>query len=173
MPKGRKAVVVDTNVPIVANRRSGGSYACASACAKELMALKNSGTLILDSAGLILQEYKNYLNFKGQPGAGDAFLRWFFNNRGKKDLCREVRISAISHEWRQFEEFPDDGALEDFDKSDQKFIAAALSVSGTAPILQAADHKWLKWAPKLASHGVVTRFICQDELETIANRKGA
>lgn len=118
---------MDTNVPIRANRRGGESYACASACTQELIALRNSGTLILDNHGLIISEYRNYLNYRGQPGAGDAFLRWFFNNRGKPDLCKEVVITTMNHEWRQFEEFPNDDRLSKFDKADQKFVATAIA----------------------------------------------
>lgn len=173
MRRGRKPVVVDTNVPITANRRNGGSYACASACAQELMALRKSGTLVLDRGGLILAEYRNYLNYKGEPGAGDAFFRWFFNNRGKTDLCREIPITPIAHQWRQFEEFPDDETLSNFDKADQKFVSAAIAVKQGASVLQASDHKWLNWHNSLEAHGVEVRFLCKAELFATQNRKKA
>lgn len=135
------------------------------------MALRESGTLILDNKGLILAEYRNYLNFKGEPGAGDAFLRWFFNNRGKTDLCKEVPITPISHSWRQFEEFPDDEALSSFDKADQKFISVAIATRQAASVLQATDHKWLSWHNSLRTHGVDVRFLCQTELRETKGRK--
>jgi len=134
--------------------------------------LRSSGTLVLDDQELILTEYRNYLNYKGQPGVGDAFLRWFFNNRGRPDLCREVAISHIDHKWRRFEEFPENDALSDFDKSDQKFVATALAAGTTTKILQASDHKWLKWHPALAEVGVRVHFLCEAELlETLKGKK--
>ncbi len=162
--------MLDTNVPIVANRRDGGSYACASACAQELLALKSNGLLLLDDQQHILTEYKRYLNHSGQPGAGDAFLRWFFNNRGRRDLCVEVAINPISHAWRHYEEFPDDENLSDFDIADQKFVATARA-GKNATIVQSSDHRWLAWSNDLGNNGVSVRFICEGELRATAARK--
>jgi hypothetical protein len=135
------------------------------------MALRKSGTLLLDDDRLILSEYRNYLNHKGQPGAGDAFLRWFFNNRGKADLCREVPITPILHRWRQFQEFPDDEHLSNFDKADQKFVAVAVAAQNRASVLQATDHKWLNWHKSLRTHGVHVMFLCRQELQAVKDRK--
>ena len=173
MPRGRQATVIDTNVPVTANRREGGSYACASACALELLAIKDRGHLLLDDQGLILAEYRSYLNYSGQPGAGDAFLRWFFNNRWKADLCSSVPIQQIEHEWRRFEEFPGNIELKDFDPSDQKFVAVANASELKAAILQASDHKWLKWHDALKECEITVRFLCKEELQATAHRKSS
>jgi hypothetical protein len=171
MPRGRKPTVVDTNVAVVANHREGGSYACASSCAQALLKLRSNGILLVDSHGLILSEYAKYLNYKGEPGVGDAFFRWFFNNRGRRDLCREVILNELDHAWRRFHEFPDDDALNDFDKDDQKFVATARAEGPKAEILQASDHKWLRWNPHLERHSVVVRFLCPEELAATARRR--
>ena len=123
MPKSLQ--VVDANVAIIANKRDGGTYACASACAEALMELRRTGKIVLDEDNLILDEYKKYLKYKGMPGAGDAFIKWLFNNRHKSSLCSLVKITSIDVGWRRFEEFPDDVKLSTFDPSDQKFIAVA------------------------------------------------
>jgi len=135
------------------------------------MALRERGTLVLDDDGLILAEYRKYLNHRGEPGAGDAFLRWFLNNRGKADLCREVAIKAIDHAWRQFDEFPEDDALSTFDKSDQKFVAVAVASGRGATILQATDHKWLSWHDALRANGIAVKFLCEAELQATRDRK--
>jgi len=171
MRKGRQHAVVDTNVAITANRREGGSYVCANACAQELKALKERGTLVLDDQGLILAEYSKYLNYKGQPGFGDVFFRWVINNRGKADLCKEVTITAINHAWRQFDEFPEDVAMSDFDKSDQKFVAVAAAAGRGTSILQASDHKWLSWHHALRANGIPVKFLCEAELHATRDRK--
>ncbi|MHB1956816.1 MAG: hypothetical protein ACYCOU_24100 [Sulfobacillus sp.] len=162
---------MDTNVAITANRRDGGTYACANACAKRLLEIKRRGKLVLDNQNEILSEYRSYLNHSGQPGVGDAFFRWFFNNRGKRDLCCEVAITPISHQWRIYEEFPADNALSDFDKSDQKFVAASQGHPEKPPILQATDHKWLKWSDALAVHGTSVSFLCEREVRETAARR--
>jgi hypothetical protein len=135
------------------------------------VAIKERGYLLVDDQDLILSEYRNYLNYSGQPGAGDAFLRWFFNNRWKNDLCRTVSIRRIADGWRRFEEFPDDVALAEFDPSDQKFVATANASESPAHILQAADHKWLKWQEPLRGHGITVRFLCEQELQEAADRR--
>jgi hypothetical protein len=171
MAKGRRAQVVDTNVAITANRRDGGSYGCASTCAEALLAIRSSGQIVLDDQGAILAEYKSYLHHSGRPGVGDAFFRWFFNNRGRADLCCEVAITPIIHPWRRYEEFPDDQSLSDFDSSDQKFIAVSRSDPRRPPILEASDHKWLDWATFLRENGILVEFLCEEELRVVAAQK--
>ncbi len=165
----RRAYVIDTNVLIVANKREGGTYACAAQCAAAILRVKESGAVVMDASGLILDEYASYLNYKGQPGLGDAFLRWFINNRGRRDLCLTVPLTSNSHEWRAFKEFPDNVRLKTFDRNDQKFVAAARA-HGAAVILQASDHKWLNWATELETEGLLVEFLCREELE--ATRRG-
>lgn len=171
MPKGRCPCIVDTNVVIMANHRDGGTYACASACAKQLLEIKKKGKLVLDSQNQILSEYRSYLNHSGQPGAGDAFFRWFFNNRGKADLCCEVEITPITHQWRLYEEFPEDPALSTFDKSDQKFVATSQAHPQKPVILQATDHKWLQWREGLEKHGTCVSLLCETEIRATAARR--
>ena len=171
MPRGRTPVVVDTNVAITANRREGGTYACANACAQKLMEIRDQGQLVLDQQGEILSEYKAYLNYSGTPGLGDAFFKWFFNNRGRSDLCYEVSITPIEHKWRRYREFPQDDALASFDKADQKFVAVSQSHPAKPQIIQARDHKWLGWERDLAVHGTSVLFLCKSELLATASRK--
>ena len=171
MKSGRKPYVFDTNVAIVANRRDGGSYACAAECAREILEMRRHGLLILDGKGLILAEYQRYLNISGQPGVGDVFLRWIFNNRGRADLCRTVEITDISHPWRRYDEFPDDDRLSNFDPSDQKFVAVSRAHGPLSQIFQAADHKWLAWEAPLQEQQVNVRYLCRAEMETTAAGK--
>ena len=106
MRRGRKIQVVDTNVLVVANRREGGSFACARNCTRALLGIKNLGVIVLDDVGHILSEYRRYCSVSGQPGVGDSFMKWVHDNSGRAELVRTVRLT--SKEGRhQFEEFPD------------------------------------------------------------------
>ncbi|MEZ4861649.1 MAG: hypothetical protein R3C14_10090 [Caldilineaceae bacterium] len=70
-------VIVDTNVPIVANRQSPqASTQCVLQCVKTLQEVTQTGILVLDDSWRIIDEYKRNLHQTGQPGVGDAFCKW-------------------------------------------------------------------------------------------------
>ena len=71
--------IVDTNVPLVANKaapQAQASHACIISAVKFLTELRQSGIIVIDDSWHILSEYKNKLNQRGQPGVGDEFLKW-------------------------------------------------------------------------------------------------
>jgi hypothetical protein len=71
-----KAVVVDTNVCIVANEgHAPAGPLCVVACIDALLNARDS-LVLLDDGYRIIQEYQRYLSFSGQPRAGDAFFKW-------------------------------------------------------------------------------------------------
>lgn len=149
----RPAVVMDTNVAIVANRRTPqAGDGCVEACIAELVDLRERRRLLLDEAGLILEEYRRYLSPSGQPGTGDAFFKWLWSNQANPEHCRQVRA----------EEFPDDPALARFDRADRKFVAVAIASGERPPILNATDRDWWEHRQALSRHGVEVRFLCPE-----------
>lgn len=71
------AVVVDTNVAIVANGREGETNAdadCQLSCVETLRSVV-AEEVAIDDRRVILQEYRNRLDFSGRPGVGDAFFQ--------------------------------------------------------------------------------------------------
>ena len=71
-------VIVDTNVPLVANGRAHqASEDCVKTCIEILMQITAGNIkLVLDDDRQIIREYRNKLNPGGFPGVGDAFLKW-------------------------------------------------------------------------------------------------
>ena len=68
-------VVVDTNVAVVANGLAEqANDGCVERCGDELERIIDGCVVVLDSDGLILDEYQKILNFSGQPGVGDFFF---------------------------------------------------------------------------------------------------
>lgn len=161
--KKRMPAVVDTNVPIVANHKGGEPIACAAACAQALHEITRTGLLVIDEGGLIFNEYKNYLSFAGQPGAGDYFFKWLSDNRYKPDRVAQVALADDPVRLGEFARFPDDPALATFDRSDRKFVAAALTHALRPPILNATDSDWWEHKETLLSHGVAAQFVCGEE----------
>lgn len=153
-------VVVDTNVPVVANGQSPQASAdCVEACVQRLRQITSEGTLVLDHDFYILGEYLRNLRSNGQPGVGDAFLKWALTNRTNPRRCTLVHIEPLGN---SFAEFPDSTDLAGFDLADHKFVAVALAHQGHPPILNAVDSDWWHYRKALESHGVAVEFLCPD-----------
>jgi hypothetical protein len=165
------AVVVDTNVVATSNNvLDAAILPCASRCAKELLAVRDGGRLVLDEGGEILAEYRRNASSSGQPGPGDAFLRWVLTNRTNPERC--VLVVITHHDARGYEEFPGDSELDGFDYDDRKFVGAAISSGTPRDVLLALDTDWYPVREALARHGLQLRFVCPDELEQTLRRKG-
>jgi hypothetical protein len=61
-----------------------------------------------------------------------------------------------------FQEFPDDPALADFDRTDRKFVAVCVAHPQHPPILNATDRDWWDFRDALSVHGVLVRFLCEE-----------
>jgi hypothetical protein len=155
------AFVVDTNVPVVANGRSDqANEDCVIACIDALAAVRDDGIIVLDSIGLILDEYMDNLSLAGQPGAGDLFMKWVFENQAVVERCEQVQITARRDDPSSFNELPEDEELARFDRSDRKFVAVALASRNAPQVLNAVDSDWAASHAALERNGVRIRFLC-------------
>lgn len=155
--------VVDTNVILVANgQHAAASVDCSRRCARWLMGLMDAGRVALDEGYEILREYQHKTHASDGQGAGDVFVRWLLHHLDDAARCDLVRL--LPHPQRAYEAFPPDGRLADFDASDRKFVALARTHPEAPVILQAADCKWLDWAPALADHGVRVKMLCEADM---------
>lgn len=156
-------MIIDTNVPIVANGRAEqAGLVCQLACVVELEITQAERRVLVDDFSLIIDEYRRHLSPSGQPGLGDAFFKWLWNNQGNTDHCLKVAVTRIEESEWDFEEYPDDSELANFDRSDRKFVAVCIASGGTAPILNASDRDWWEVREVLAAHGIEVRFLCSD-----------
>lgn len=122
--------------------------------------------VLVDNGYRIFAEYRRHLSQRGQPGAGDAFFKWLWNNQANPTRCRQVAITPVGGNDTDFEEYPNDLELAAFDLNDRKFIAVARG-SGLDPnVLQATDSKWWPLKDAFARNGVQIQFLCP-ELMTI------
>ncbi|MBI4084241.1 MAG: hypothetical protein HY423_16670 [Candidatus Lambdaproteobacteria bacterium] len=155
------SVVVDTNVALAANGDAKqANPECVLRCVQELIETRNSRLLLLDEAGLILQEYLKQKPHGFPQGPGDAFLVWAHDNQANPACIRTVPITPLDGNARAFAEFPDDPELSAFDHNDRKFVAVALA-SGLAPsILNATDSDWWHHRTALTRNGVHVEFLC-------------
>ena len=160
-------VVVDTNVPKVANGLQESPQAspqCVRTCISRIRGImRGEDKLVLDESGLILREYRRNLHTSGQPGAGDAFLGWIL--RTGAAMCESIPITPVYVPKINFEEFPNDPALKCFDEDDRKFIAVARAHPEKPPILQAVDSKWLNYREALTQNGVTVDYLCPEDVQ--------
>ena len=154
--------LIDTNVAVTANKKSDADPACWGAAAQRLVQLQQHEILVLDDAFLMLNEYDRNLHSAGQPGAGDAFYLWALRNRHNPRHCEQVTLAVADD--GSFAAFPADPALADFDPSDRKFVAAALTHPANPLIVNATDSDWHHHLLALQQHGVGVEFICPEEM---------
>lgn len=157
--------LVDTNVPINANLatkpdpNSDVSAHCILRCIQYVANVTQNGGLVLDEAGEIYNEYISHLSLCGQPGQGDAFAKWVHDHQWNPSKVDRVTITKNSE---SYDQFPAHDGLNDFDKSDRKFVAVANAHPAKPPILQATDSKWWGWKDALAEVGITVHFLCPE-----------
>jgi hypothetical protein len=86
-------------------------------------------------------------------------MKWVHDNR--YNLQNSQRV-CITRNGDSYDEFPIHDRLNDFDKSDRKFVAAANAHANKPPILQATDSKWWGWKDALAEVGITVQFLCPE-----------
>lgn len=162
MSAEKPAVVVDTNVAVVANGKTEQTdLKCVSTCIDTLRQIQAGRlVLLLDKGNEIFQEYQRHLHPSGKPGSGDLFFKWLWRNRYNDEYCRQISITP--HDRREFEEFPDDPDLRSFDRDDRKFVAVALASGSDPRVLNASDTDWWDYREQLAKHGVHVVFLCPE-----------
>lgn len=160
-----KKCLVDTNVPKTANLAtqpdpdSDVPEECVLACINAVEHVIKQRGLIVDAGDEIFNEYRHKLSMKGQPGVGDAFMKWVHDHRHNPKYCDRVTITKTED---SYDEFPDHDGLDNFDKADRKFVAVANAHKEKPPILQATDNKWWGWKDFLAEVSITVDFLCPE-----------
>lgn len=158
--------VVDTNVATTANGANAEAPpSCVAASARALQRVMKGGHVFIDDERRILDEYHRNLSDRGQPGPGDAFLKWLLTHEWTQARVTRVSITPRDDEGGEdFEELPPASEGTFFDRSDRKFLAVAAAHPERPPVLQSFDSKWWGWRDALAKVGVTIYFLCQADI---------
>lgn len=164
------AVIVDTNVIVIANDTDDKRKNCRGHCQDRLQQIISHGeTVVVDDRWRIFGEYEDNTRPNTRKGVGDLFVKRLLQNLGNPEICTMVPITSLTGNGTDFEEFPDDNALINFDPDDRKFIAVALAHkrdNGQVPaILLAIDKGWLQFIDALANHEVSVDLICEEAMQ--------
>ena len=160
------AFVIDVNVLIVANGRETAQVSpqCVLNCI-EFLEEAQAHLIVLDESGLIFEEYQNYNSFQGQPGVGDAFFKWIYNNQFDSERCERVTITpTVTSLNPSLEEVPLELRIKDankkiFDLDDHIWSAVARASQHKPVIVNAVDSDWREWQKRLEQHRFQIRFL--------------
>ena len=160
------AVVVDTNVLATANDYADhASPGCVVNCVRELRQIRDAEAVVVDDEERVFGEYRFYASPSGQPGPGDFFFKWLWDNQGNLDHCVPVHVTQHYDGVCLFDEFPDDPDLAGFDRADQVWVAIALA-SGLQPVIvNATDRDWWHHREAIERHGLEINFLCPDLMQ--------
>lgn len=151
MPK----YVIDTNVPIVANGDSERvTIGCRLAAVQLLQRAVDKGMIFLDSAGAIQDEYRRYLNPRGEPGVGDRFYLEVINSDPKK----VARIDVEKGNNGQYTDLSEEIIASAFDQGDRVF--AAVARKSKAKVYNTVDTDWVEHRAVIEKCGVPIVFLC-------------
>ena len=165
------AVIIDTNVIVIANDTDDERVGCRDRCHDRLEQIISHGeTVVVDDGWRIFGEYEDHVNPNTRKGIGDIFVKTLLQNLKNPEICTMVHITPLAGNGNDFAEFPsDDEVLAGFHKKDQKFIAVALAhqrdIGETPTILLAIDRGWLQFTDALANHGVSIDLICEEDIQ--------
>lgn len=129
-----------------------------------LKAVMASGHVFIDDGGRIVREYRANLNFAGQPGPGDIFLKWVLTNEWGGRRVTRVSITAKTDDDEDFFELPSPPTGIRYDPSDRKFLAVCSAHTEHPPILQSMDSKCWGWRAALLKEGISIHFLCEAEI---------
>lgn len=159
--------VVDTNVLVVANEKyQKANFKHIYICQQFLIDLRKK-KISVDSLELILKEYFSHASRSGQPGIGDAFAKWLWDNQWNRNRCERVEITRDDKGEKGFLEFPEDEDLKNFDMSDRKFVAVAIKSEFNAIICNATDSDWWNYKKTFKKHNIEIKFLCPDLIKKV------
>lgn len=151
--------ICDSNVLVSANGRdTHADLECQLACIDALEEIIEKDILVLDRSGEIIEEYSGYCQYSGQPGVGDMFFKYTYNNMYYDESCLLVDIT--SNNSGSYSEVPGEIDTAGFHKKDHKFIAAAAASGKSPAILNATDSDWYIHRAVIQKHGFIVLQLC-------------
>ena len=166
------AVIVDTNVIAIANRKGEhASQDCVECCERRLhQILSHREKVVVDDGWQIFGEYKRYVNLGTRKWIGEIFVKTLLQNLKNPAICEMVHIHAVGGKRHGFRRVSHRRGVEAHSiRTTRKFIAVACAyrqISGqAATILLAIDRGWLNFIDALAAHGVAIDFLCEADIQ--------
>jgi hypothetical protein len=110
--------------------------------------------VMVDTLDRLMDEYQPYVNFRGEPGVGDAFYRYVFDNQYYEDRVRRVEITPSADEGRGYEELPEN-TMRAGDR-----VVLAVAVTGKGRVVNATDSDWAEQEELMTALNVGVVQVC-------------
>jgi len=128
-----------------------------ASCIELLQRVQKKGTyIVLDEDFEIFNEYKDHLSFSGQPGVGDIFFKWLFDNCWGFPPSERIKLHKTEN---GYVEFPRGMEDVDVDLDDMKFFAVSNAHPSKPDIYEATDSKWWNWRYAAMQCGIRVQFL--------------
>jgi len=128
-----------------------------------LQRIQKKGTyVVLDEDFEIFNEYKNYLSFSGQPGVGDIFFKWLFDNCWGFPSSERIKLHKTENGYK---EFPRGMENTNVDLDDMKFFAVSNAHPLKPDIYEATDSKWWNWRNAAMQCGIRIQFLDEEYMQ--------
>ncbi len=153
---GGCSYVVDSNVLINANggEQAEGDEQCRKNCDHALRELSQRAVVAVDERRRILKEYEEaWRRFPGPTGSGFQFYKHISSYLWDERRVRQIAITEAGDD-RGFGELP----VNDFDRSDRKFLAVAREAG--AEVLNSTDSDWREHGDLMDFLGVKVQQLC-------------
>lgn len=160
----KPAIVVDTNVLAVSERKhEGADDASVAACIQIARQIQRGAVvLVIDAADEILSEYLRALDGRHSSGVGTKIARILRQRKYDSTVCRQVPITPSTEVPGSYDEVP--VSVRDFDPDDQKFFAVASADAEKPQIFAGLDEEWWERRKDLAAAGLDVQFVCSNQL---------
>ena len=164
-------VIIDTNVPLIADGDSHMSLECQSHCLDFIQQVMYGGKtiVVIDDQFHVLGEYERQKDRNRADSLLEKLFIWVHTHQTNPAKVKQVPIRSTGE--GDFEEISQKIRDLEFDPSDRKFVAVCIANDKQAPIYQAADSKWIGWDAALKEEGIEVCFLCREELEQIYRNK--
>jgi hypothetical protein len=163
-----KYYIVDTNIFIAANGKADQlTENDVNKCKLFVTALFSNTTISIDLQGEIFKEYFDYMNWSGQPGIGDVFVKYLWDRQYDKKICELVDINKDKNGiYKQLRNKDD---LLQFDPNEHKFIAVYLGSRNSVTICNACDSDWENNKSLLSKYQINILEILHEETQRQKN----
>lgn len=170
--------IIDTNVINTANGQADHmSSDCEEACIDFLIEFMEKGVLVVDDKrngeSEIINEYERQISYNEDDIIGNRFVKWISWNERDPDHIERIPITPSNHCEVWYKEITKGIGLENFDRSDRKFVAVAFAHPEHPAIVNATDTDWLEVMEILSSQGIEVINLCSNEIERIHRERGS
>lgn len=160
--------MIDTNVFLLAGTKVADVPDDQLLCYKKAVLFLKSFMsdkyfVLLDIEGRVIKEYKKAFSISSYPNMATVFFNYAMEH------ARYISLKEKATD--EFEVYPANKEIREFDSPDRKFIALSYNHLEHPSIIEATDSKWWGIREALKENGITVIFVDEEYIEEKYNRK--